>query len=56
MYEALDWVRKWLVDFNAEKTQLVSFDWSDNTGAIDVEIDGSVYEEKSSFKMLVFSF
>ena len=56
IYEALDWVRKWLVDFNAEKTQLVSFDWSDNTGAIDVEIDGSVYEEKSSFKMLVFSF
>ena len=24
------------VDFNAGKTQLVSFDWSDNTGAIDV--------------------
>ena len=40
---------KWLVDF---KAQLVSFDWSNNTGAIDVKMDGSVLEEKSSFKML----
>ena len=28
------------------KTQLVSFDRSNNTGAIDVKIDGSVLEEK----------
>ena len=33
----VDWGRKWLVDFNAGKTQLVSFDWSNNTGAIDVK-------------------
>ena len=46
------WGRKWLVDFNAGKTQLVSFDWSNNTGAIDVKMDGSVFEEKSFFKML----
>ena len=26
--DTVDWSRKWLVDFNAEKTQLVSFDWS----------------------------
>ena len=38
--------RKWLVDFNAGRTQLVSFDWSNNTGAIDVKMDGSVLEEK----------
>ena len=45
-----NWGRKWLVDFNAGKTQLVSFDWSNNTnGAIDVKMDGSVLEEKSSF-------
>ena len=37
--------RKWLTDFNAEKTQLVSFDWPYNTGAIDVEIEGSVLGE-----------
>ena len=48
--------RKWLVDFNAGKTQLVSFDWSNNTGAIDVKMDRSVLEEESSFKMLGFTF
>ena len=42
----------WLVDFNAAKTELVLFDWSNNTGSIDVKMDGSVLEEKSSFKML----
>ena len=50
--DTVDWGRKWLVDFNAGKTQLVSFDWSNNTGAIDVKMDESVLEEKSSFKML----
>ena len=33
--ETVDWGRKWLIDFNAGETQLVSFDWSNNTGAID---------------------
>ena len=54
--ETLDWGKKWLVDFNAGKTQLVSFDRSNNTGAIDVKMDGSVPEEKSSFKMLGLTF
>ena len=36
--------------------KLVSFDQSINTGAIDVEMDGSVLEEKSSFKMLGLTF
>ena len=49
----MDWGRKWLVDSHAGKTQLVSFDWSNKSGAIDVKMDGSVLEEKSSFKMLV---
>ena len=48
----VDWGRRWTVDFNAGKTQLVSFDRSKNTGAIDVKMDGSVLEEKASFKML----
>ena len=52
----MDWGRKWLVNFNAGKTQLVSFDRSNNTGAIDVKMDGSVLEEKSSFKMLGLTF
>ena len=38
--DTVDWGRKWLVDFNAGKTQLVSFDRSKNTGAIDVKMDG----------------
>ena len=52
----MDWGKKWLVDFNAGKTQLVSFDRSNNTGAIDMKMDGSVLEEKSSFKMLGLTF
>ena len=37
--DTVDWSRKWPVDLNAGKTQLLSFDWSDNTGAIDVKMD-----------------
>ena len=47
--DAVDWGRKWLVDFNAGKTQLVSFDRSNNTGAIDVKLDESILEEKNIF-------
>ena len=52
----MDWDKKWLVDFNAGKTQLGSFDQSNNNGSIDVKMDGSVLEEKSSFKMLGLTF
>ena len=38
----VDWGKKWLVDFNAGKTQLVSFDRSNNTSSIDVKMDGSI--------------
>ena len=48
--------KKWLVDFNAAKFQLVLFDRSNNDGSIDVKMDGSVLEEKSSFKMLGLTF
>ena len=48
--------RKWLVDFNAEKSQLVLFDRSKNTGAVDLKMDGSVLEENTSFKMLGLTF
>ena len=50
--DTVDWGRKWLFDFNAGKTQLVSFDRYNNTGAIDVKMDGSAFEEKSPFKMM----
>ena len=52
----MDWGKKWLVDFNAGKTQLVLFDWSNNTGAIDMKMDWSVLGKKSSFKMLGLTF
>ena len=56
LQDTVDWGSKWLVDFNAGKTQLVSFDRSNNTGAIDGKMDGSVLDEKSSFKMLGLTF
>ena len=54
--DMVDWGKKWLVDFNAGKTQLVSFDWSNNNGSIEVKMGGSILEEKSSFKMLGLTF
>ena len=46
----------WLVDYNAAKTQLILFDQYNNTGVL--MMDGSVLEQKASFKMwrLTFSF
>ena len=52
----MDWVRKQLVDFNAGKTQLVSFDWSNNNGTIYMKMDGSFLEEKLFFRLLQLSF
>ena len=40
--DTADWGKKWIVDFNAGKTQLVSFNRSNNTDAIDVKMDWSV--------------
>ena len=54
--DTMDWGKKWLVDFNAGKTQLVSFDRSNNNGSIYVKMGVSVLEEKSPFKMLGLSF
>ena len=56
LWATLNWGKQWLVDFNAEKTQLVLFDWSNNTGSVDVKMDGFVLEEKPSFKMLGLTF
>ena len=54
--DAVDWGKKWLVDFNSGKTHVVSFDRSKNTGAVDVKMDGSILEEKTSFKILGLTF
>ena len=41
---------------NAGKTQPILFDQSNNNGSNDAKMDGSVLEEKSSFKILVLTF
>ena len=56
LQDSVDLSKKWLLDFNAGKTQLVSFDRSYNNGSLDVKMDGSVLEENSSFKMLGLTF
>ena len=50
-----DWCRRWLIDFNAGKTQMVPFDQSNRTGAI-VKMDRSALEEKLFFKILGLTF
>ena len=42
LQDTMDWGRKSLGDLKAGKTQLVSFDWFNNTGAIDMKMDESV--------------
>ena len=42
LQDTMDWGRKWLIDFSAGKIQLVLFNWSNNTGAIDLKMNGSV--------------
>ena len=54
--DTVDRDRKWLVDFNAGKTQLVSFDRSNDPGAIDVKMHGFVLAEKLSFEILGLTF
>ena len=54
--DTVDWGKKWLVDFTAGKAELVSFGLSNNTGSVDVRMDGCVLEKKSSFKMLGLTF
>ena len=53
IYEIL-WTggKKWFVDFNAGKTQLVLFVRFGSNAAIDVKLSESVFEEKSPLKML----
>ena len=40
LQDTVDWGKKWLVDLDAWKTQLVSFDRSNSNGSIDAKMDG----------------
>ena len=57
LQDTVGWGRKWLVDFNAGKTQLVSFDWSKNTGAIYVKMEekASLISSKSDWGSYIVS-
>ena len=55
LQDTVDWGKKWLVDFNSVKTQVISFDGSNSIGAIDVEMDRFILEE-ISFKILGWTF
>ena len=54
--DIVNWSREWIVDFNYRKIQLVSFEQSKTSGAVDVKKDESVLGEKSSLKILRLSF
>ena len=56
LQDTVNWGRKWFVDVNARKTQLVLFVRYTNTGAVDVKMDGSVLQEKLPLKMLGLTF
>ena len=56
LLDTVEWGWRWLVDFNAGKTQLILFECSNNVGGIDVKMDGHVLVEKSYFKMLELTF
>ena len=45
-----------LKNFNAGKSQLLSFDRSNDNGSIDVNMEGCVLEERPSVKMLGLTF
>ena len=51
LQDIVDWVRKWLADFNAGKSHLILLTVQ-IAHAIDVKMDGSGLEEKSSLRML----
>ena len=48
----MEWGWTWVFGSSAGKTQLVSFNRPNSTGATDVKMDVSALEEKSSFQIL----
>ena len=47
-----NWARKWLVDFNAVKTQLVLFEQSNSSNDIDLKMDGLFLKKSHILKYL----
>ena len=51
LQDLVDWGRKWPVDFIAGKTQVLSFDQSNNINAIDVKMVKKMLELAFSSKL-----
>ena len=49
------WSSKWLADFSTGKTWFILFEQSNNTGAIDVKMDGAVLKEKLYWSSCIVS-
>ena len=45
LLDTIDWGKKRLVDFDEGKYSIDSFEQSNNSGAIDVKMDGSVLKK-----------
>ena len=45
LLKTIDCGMNWLIGFSAGRTQLVLFDRSNNSGAVDMKVDGSALEE-----------
>ena len=56
LQDIVNWDGKWHVDFNAGKTQLIPFHQWKNSDAIDMKMDESALDKRSSFTMLRLSF
>ena len=52
----VDWGGKWLLHSSDAKTRVISFDCSSNTFVFGVKLGSSVFNEKSSIRMLGLSF
>ena len=52
----MDWGKKCLADSNTGKGQPVLFDRSNNTGSIDMKMDGSVLEENYLLRFFLLRF
>ena len=56
LQDTVNWGKKSLVDFNVGQNQLLSSDQSNNTGIIDVKMDGPVLDKKIIFQCVEFVF
>ena len=49
------WSSKWLADFSTGKTWFILFEQSNNTGAIDVKMNGAVLKENLDWSSCIIS-